>query len=153
MDKDEIRQRLLSSLEFRNLWQHFIITFVILGIFLLFAWGRNPEEGGGIALTIGGLFIGPYLIFSIIRTAKIFRRLDDYFLCRCVLSKPHGGLLRDTMYFTTLVEDPADGKKYFVDTHAIFFTRGIVQPLMEDYVNSTVTIACNRETGMVVVIG
>ena len=43
--------------------------------------------------------------------------------------------------------------KFFADTHAIFFTRGICQPLMEDYANTTVTLAINRETGMVVVIG
>ena len=50
------------------------------------------------------------------------------------------------------IEDPAGGRKYGVDTHAIFFTRGIFQPLMETYANATVTLAVNRETGMVVVI-
>lgn len=153
MDKHQIREQLRSSLEFRNLWQQFLITFVLLGIFLLFAWARTPSDGGAIALSVGGLIIAPYLLFCVIRTVKIFRRLEDYFICRSVLRQPHGGMLRDTMYFTTQVEDPADGKKYFVDTHAIFYARGILQPLMEDYVNSTVTIACNRETGMVVVIG
>ena len=54
--------------------------------------------------------------------------------------------LRDQM------ETECDGRKYGVDTHAIFFTRGIFQPLMETYANATVTLAVNRETGMVVVI-
>ena len=49
--------------------------------------------------------------------------------------------------------DPDTGEKFFADTHAIFFTRGICQPLMEDYANTAVTLAVNRVTGMVVVIG
>lgn len=39
------------------------------------------------------------------------------------------------------------------DTHSIFYARGLVGLLLEDYVNRTVTIAYNEETGMVVVIG
>ena len=153
MDKKEIHARLRSSLEFKQLWSYFLITAVILSLFLLFAVWRNPGEGNGIAATVYGLFIAPYLIFCTIRTVNIFRRLDDYFICRSVLRQPHGGLIRDTIYFTAMVEDPAGGRKYGVDTHAIFFSRGICQPLMEDYANTTVTLAVNRETGMVVVIG
>ena len=57
------------------------------------------------------------------------------------------------VYFTALAIDPDTGEKFFADTHAIFFTRGICQPLMEDYANTTVTLAVNRDTGMVVIIG
>ena len=60
--------------------------------------------------------------------------------------------LRNTIYFTALAVDPDTGEKFFAGTHAIFFTRRICQPLMEDYANTTVTLACNRVTGMVVVI-
>ena len=153
MDKKEIHARLRSSLEFKQLWSYFLITTVILSLFLLFAEWRNPGEGNGIAATIYGLFIAPYLIFCAIRTFNIFRRAERYVFCKATLSQPHGGLIRDTMYFTALVIDPDTGEKFFADTHAIFFTRGICQPLMEDYANTTVTLACNRETGMVVVIG
>ena len=153
MDKKEIRARLRSSLEFKQLWSYFLITTVILSLFLLFAAWRNPGEGNGIAATVYGLFIAPYLIFCTIRTFNIFRKAERYAFCRATLSQPHGGLLRDTMYFTALVIDPDTGEKFFADTHAIFFTRGIFQPLMEDYANTTVTLAVNRETGMVVVIG
>ena len=153
MDKKEIHARLRSSLEFKQLWGYFLITAVILSLFLLFAVWRNPGEGMGIAATVYGLFIAPYLIFCTIRTVSIFRRAERYVFCKATLSQPHGGLLRDTMYFTALVIDPETGEKFFADTHAIFFTRGIFQPLMEDYANTTVTLAVNRETGMVVVIG
>ena len=153
MDKKEIHARLRTSLEFKQLWSYFLITAVILSLFLLFAEWRNPGEGNGIAATIYGLFIAPYLIFCTIRTLNIFRKAERYAFCRATLSQPHGGLLRDTIYFTALVIDPDTGEKFFADTHAIFFTRGICQPLMETYANTTVTLACNRETGMVVVIG
>ena len=153
MDKKEIHARLRSSLEFKQLWSYFLITAVILSLFLLFAVWRNPGEGKGIATTVYGLFIAPYLIFCAIRTFNIFRRAERYAFCKATLSQPHGGLLRDTMYFTALVVDPDTGEKFFADTHAIFFSRGICQPLMETYANTTVTLAVNRETGMVVVIG
>ena len=153
MDKKEIHGRLRSSLEVKQLWSWFIVTAVILSLFLLFAVWRNPGEGKGIAAIVYGLFIAPYLIFCTIRTVSIFRKADRYAFCKATLSQPHGGLIRDTMYFTALAVDPDTGEKFFVDTHAIFFTRGICQPLMEDYANTTVTLACNRDTGMVVVIG
>ena len=153
MDKKQIHARLRSSLEFKALWNYFIITAVILSLFLLFAEWRNPGEGKGIAFTVYGLLIAPYLIFCIIRTVNIFRSAECYAFCQATLSQPHGGLMRDTIYFTALVIDPDTGEKFFADTHAIFFTRGICQPLMEDYANTTVTLAVNRETGMVVVIG
>ena len=153
MDKKEIHVRLRSSLEFKQLWSYFLITAVILSLFALFTAVRDSGTGWGISVTVYGLMLMPYLIFCTIRTVNIFRRLDDYFICRSVLRQPHGGLLRDTMYFTALAVDPDTGEKFFADTHAIFFTRGMFQPLMEDYANTTVTLAINRDTGMVVVIG
>ena len=59
MDKKEIHARLRSSLELKQLWSYFIITAVILSLFLLFAVWRNPGEGKGIAATVYGLFIAP----------------------------------------------------------------------------------------------
>ena len=153
MDKKQIHARLRSSLEFKALWNYFIITAVILSLFVLFAVWRNPGEGETFAFVIYGAFITPYLIFCTIRTYNIFHNAERYVFCKATLSQPHGGRMRDTIYFTALVIDPDTGEKFFADTHAIFFTRGICQPLMETYANTTVTLAVNRETGMVVVIG
>ena len=153
MDKKEIRQQLRSSLEFKQLWNYFIVTAVILSLFLLFAVWRNPDAGIEVATIIYGVLLAPYLIFCTIRTVNIFRKAEHYAFCKATLSQPHGGLMRDTIYFTALVENPDTGEKFFADTHAIFFARGICQPLMEDYANTTVTLAVNRATGMVVVIG
>ena len=153
MDKKEIHARLRSSLEFKQLWSYFIITAVILSLFALFAVFQNSGAEWGIAGCIYGFLLAPYLIFCTVRTVNIFRKAERYAFCQATLSQPHGGLMRDTIYFTALAVDPDTGEKFFADTHAIFFTRGICQPLMETYANTTVTLACNRETGMVVVIG
>ena len=56
------------------------------------------------------------------------------------------------MYFTVVLEEP-DGSKLIENTHAIFACHGIMEPLVSDYVNSEVTVALNKRTGMVVVIG
>ena len=152
MDKKEIQTQLRHSLEFKQLWNYFIVTAVILSLFSLFAVLKNSGAGWGIAASIYAFMLAPYLIFCIIRTVNIFRRAGDYAFCKATLSQPHGGFLRDTIYFTALAIDPDTDEKFFADTHAIFFTRGIFQPLMEDYANTTVTLACNRVTGMVVVI-
>ena len=153
MDKKEIHARLRSSLEFKQLWSYFIITAVILSLFALFAVFQNSGAEWGIAGCIYGFLLAPYLIFCTVRTVNIFRKAERYAFCQATLSQPHGGLMRDTIYFTALAVDPDTGEKFFADTHAIFFTRGICQPLMEDYANTTVTLAVNRDTGMVVIIG
>ena len=153
MDEKQIQAQLRHSLEFKQLWNYFIVTAVILTLFALFSVLRNSGAGWGIAAIIYGLMLAPYLIFCTIRTVNIFRKAGDYAFCQATLTTPHGGMLRDMIYFTAEATDPDTGEKFFADTHAIFFTRGIVQPLVEDYANTTVTLACNRDTGMVVVIG
>ena len=157
MDKKQIQERLKSSLEFQVLWRDFVISAVILiPLTLLLALRRRVFDDACWPMFFlpVGIILVPYLLFCLIRTVNIFRRPEDYFFCKTTLSRPHGApFLRDRVYFTALVEDPADGSRYAVDTHAIFLTRGIVSPLMEDYTNAAVTVACNRETGMVVVIG
>lgn len=153
MDKKEIQARLRHSLEFKQLWNYFIVTVALLSLFILVAVLRAPEEGRGIVTSVCVLMLAPYLIFCTIRTVNIFRKAEDYAFCQATLTTPHGGMLRDMIYFTAVATDPDTGEKFFADTHAIFFTRGIFQPLMENYANATVTLAVNRETGMVVVIG
>ena len=157
MDKKQIRQRLWDSLEVQTLWARTVIIVIFFGILYVIMALRGSTEGlfrpWLVAAVICGIVTAPWLVFALIRTARIFRRPDQYVFCRTTLATPHGGPLRDTIYYTALVTDPDTGEKFFVDTHAIFFARGIVQPLMEDYTNATVTIAWNRETGMVVVIG
>lgn len=153
MDKKQIKQQLQESLELKVLWGNFLLISVVVIVVACLQTGKGlgRESFWLAALIVFAVSAGPYLIFCIIRTLMIFRRAEDYFFCRVKLSNPHGGLLRNSICFRVLVEDPVDGRKYFVDTHAIFATRG---PLgLEEYVGRTVTVGHNRETGMVVVIG
>lgn len=157
MEKKKIRQRLMNSLEMDVTWSRFTIvciTVIAAEIIAGFRWSRELDVYfWGMTAFIIAVTIVPSLIFCTVRTLRIMAKPEDYFFCKAKLSTPHGGPMRHSMYFSALLEDPADGSKFMADTHAIFYTHGSFGPTMEDYANSTVTIACNRETGMVVVIG
>ncbi|MBQ8237808.1 MAG: hypothetical protein IJZ39_06670 [Oscillospiraceae bacterium] len=154
MEIKQIRERLRRSLEMQVMWRNLIIVAVTTAVLLvIFAIG---DEFDGFFWALAGfttaVLIAPIAVFTAIRTYRIFRKPEAYIFCRTTPSQPHAGALRSTMYFTVLLEDPDDGSKFFVDTHSIFYSHGIVQPLMEDYINNPLTIAYNRETEMVVVI-
>ena len=50
------------------------------------------------------------------------------------------------------IED-TEGNHFPANTHEIFYTRSIAGLSLEDYVNKTVEVGYNEETGHVVVIG
>lgn len=156
MDTQQIKAKLRASLELQVLWRNLVLVLVIVIPVLIFCAISQPDHlefFWPYALFVACLMILPVLIFCIVRTVQIFRKPEAYIFCRTALRQPHGGPLRDSIYYTAVLEDPEDGGKFFVDTHAIFYTHGIMSPTIEEYTNSTVTIAYNRETGMVVVIG
>lgn len=87
------------------------------------------------------------------RMWKLFRVPEEYFFTRAELSTFHHKLwTRGMMYFTVVIDHPEEGR-IAVNTNPIFASWGWEQPLLEDYLNTTVTVGYNRETGMVVVIG
>ena len=99
------------------------------------------------------MVMGPIFGFCVIRTISLFRHVESYHFCKANLCNPKGGRVRDTIKFTVLIED-ADGNKFAANTHSIFHTHtGWFAPGFEDYVNQTVTVGYNEETGQVVVIG
>ena len=155
MNSQQIRARLWDSLELQVLWARFLISAIFIAVFILFCGITRRNDylnTWAVAGIIGGISLAPLLIFCTIRTFRIFRKAESYIFCRTRLTQPHSGPIRDTIYFTALFEDPSDGSKFPVDTHAIFATRGLL-PRMDDYANATVTLAYNQETEMVVVIG
>ena len=155
MDTQQTKQRLRASLEFQVLWRNLVLVLVIGVPFTLICGlldGFAPHFWI-FAGMVAAVMVLPTAIFCTVRTIAIFRKPEGYFFCRTTLRTLHSGPLRDTMFYTVLLEDPADGGKFFADTHAIFYTRGIMSPTIEEYTNSTVTVAYNRETEMVVVIG
>lgn len=139
--------RLWHSLEMHCIRRDLILYLIAIGLFVLMT-----RENPGIGIVLALIGFGPFAIFLLWRGLQIFRRAEEYVFYRAKLSQPHQKWPLKAMYFTVVLEEP-DGTRQVVDTHAIFACHGIMEPLMESYVNSTVTIGLNRETGMVVVIG
>ena len=155
-DPKEIRERLRDSLE-TQVAIRYLVTALILAVFCVVLGMRELRHLGTEIRILGTAIVTaisalPILIFSLIRLTRIFWKPQSYHFCKTTLSNPKGGNLRHTIRFAVLLED-SEGKKFMADTHSIFYARGLVGPLLEDYVNRTVTIAYNEETGMVVVIG
>lgn len=155
MDIRSIKERLRTSLEMVTLWRNLILVLVI-GVPFTFFYGLFYGGFGMrfwiFAAMVSVLMVLPAALFCTIRSIRIYRKPEAYIFCRTALSKPRS-LWKNKMCYTVVLEDPEDGSKFLADTHAIFYSHGVMQPTIEEYTNRTVTIACNRETGMVVVIG
>ena len=150
----EIRARLWDSLEMAHVRVQLIVLAAAYAVFMLIFWFRSVPvpEIRTVMLSIVSILFLPVLLFWLWRVWRIFRSPEEYVFCRTELGQPHHfPMLRGMFTFMGVVE--ADGSRFAVETHAIFADRGIVQPLMEDYIGRTVTIAWNRKTEMVVVIG
>ena len=158
-NKKEIRQKLWQSLDMAYVKMWLVVAALCTLIMWVFFWltiqrhfYHSTEQVVMLWVTIA-LVMGPILVFCAIRTFNIFRCVESYHFCKTVLCNPKGGSLRDTIKFTVLIED-ADGNKFAANTHSIFNTHtGWFAPGFEDYVNQTVTVGYNEETGQVVVIG
>ena len=158
-DVKEIRRQLWHSLDmaYVKMWLFVAaLCTLIMWVFFRLTIQRDPyhttEQVVMFWVTIA-IVITPILVFCIIRTFNIFHHVESYHFCKANLCNPKGGSLRDTIKFTVLIED-ADGDKFAANTHSIFHTHtGWFTPGFEDYVNQTVTVGYNEETGQVVVIG
>ncbi len=145
--KKERRQKLWKSLEMRTYRRDILLCLGCL--LVLIPW--YILDGGGYVLILCGLALSPFWAVPLYRAVKLFREPEAYTFHRCVLSLPHQGMIRGKMYFTVVLEYP-DGKR-IVNTNPVFESHGMAGPLMEDYINQTVTVAYNEETEMVAVIG
>lgn len=151
----DAKKKLLNSVEFIHYRNQMIIGLVFYGIFLLLYWSRFSaigSEGIVLILLILTVCFGPLIGYYIWCIARTLRRTDAYTFHRVTLSCPHQNFWLRTMYFTVVIEDP-EGGRFTADTNAIFLTHGVMSPLLEDYVNQTVTVAYNEETENIVVIG
>ena len=102
-------------------------------------------------LGLSALIIVPLMGIWVWRMWKLFRAPEEYFFTRATLESPHQCWWPRGMRFRVVIEHPKEGT-LAVNTNPIFRPVGWEQPLLEDYLNKTVTVGCNRETGMVVVI-
>ena len=155
-DVKEIRRQLWYSLDMMAVRKWFFggvfLAVMVIWINLAAADSAKYPDRIGMMLIMLAISAGPFLGFSTWRTIQVFRHPESYHFCKTSLCNPKGGSFRDTIKFTVLIED-ADGNKFAADTHSVFSVRGIGWPTHEDYVNRTVTVAYNEETGQVVVIG
>ena len=151
----DIRARLWDSLEMAQVRFQLIAWTVGYAIALAVCCINGlgvPLVTAMMAAFVSVLFV-PILGFWLLRIWRIFQSLEEYVFCPTELDQPHHAPLgRGLFTFMGVIETGTDGR-FAVETHAIFAERGIVQPLMEDYIGRTVTVGWNRETGMVVVIG
>lgn len=149
----KMRSVLWDSLEMAHIRSSVLLyTLGVLagaGIVMLKA-GHTEASAAGFGLAL--LCVLPFWGFYAFRIFRIYRKPGEYILCKGKLSQVHSGSLRYTMYFTVVLKGP-QGEVFVVDTHAIFMTHGLQGPLVEDYVNQTVTVAYNTATEEVVVIG
>lgn len=153
MDSEK-KERLKQSLEVSFIRTMMIIFSLALLAGAGFCWFTNREVAGAVQIVIGvfGLFWVAIMAFYGIWLVRIFRNTEEYVFCKTKLVKLHGGKVRNSMYFTVILEIPGEGK-IVEKTNAIFQTHGWPGPLVEDYVNRTAEIAYNLTTEQVVVIG
>lgn len=130
-----------------------VILAAIFALFLLiFIWpGRNDPEYWKVLGWLALILFVPFGIYCAWRMFRIFRKAESYIFCRTVLGQPHYSHLFGMMYFIVVIED-LEGRKFPAQTTAVFRPGGYIPPLVEEYVNKSVTVGYNEETGMVVVI-
>ena len=153
MTKQEIKEQLKDSLEVSTIKSRSLLILVVTVIFCTVAslpsWGR--EETGLVFTLVLSMTVVPfYLIYAVILW-KIFRKAAFYRFYRVKLLQPHASYFR-LFHFTILLED--EEGTIITRTRSFFdIGKSSFGPSMEDYLNKTVTVAYNQETGQVVVIG
>lgn len=150
------RRKLRQSMEMALLTKHIILysaASLVGFVMAILSSGmpRQPEMWIGMGIILA-ILLGPLLGFYLWRILRIFRQAEHYSFCRTTLDRPHSGIMRNTMNFSVLIRLP-DGTQRMRSTHSIFYAYGFTGPLMEDYINKTVTVGYNEETETVVVIG
>ena len=149
MEKSDIRYQLWHSLEMHTLRRDILLFIICLGLPCLTISQSKDTAGASVLMA---LILVALLTFYIVRIGKIFHCAEYYVFCKGTLCQPRYNPYIKMYAFTAVLEMP-EGDTKAVDTHAIFATHGIFEPLMEDYVGKTATIAYNPLTDMVVVIG
>ena len=142
-----LRRTMEVSIFFRNLLVFFGSSLLLVG--LIFLNTRNWP----ISLAVPAAYLVPYLIFFLIRYARIMAKAERYCFYQVKLDAPHHSWwVKHRSYFTVAL-DEGNGTHTVVDTHAVFSDHGFFWPAMESCLNQTVTVCYNPETKMVIVAG
>ena len=153
--KKEVRRYLRSTMEVKLLVRNALLYLVIDLVFALIS-GVLLYQSVGVwqaEMLAPGIIIIPYLLWFLVRYARIMAKADHYCFYRAKLDTPKPSpWIRDRFYFTVAL-DEEDGNITVVDTHGVFHARGVLWPQMDRCLNQNVGIAYNPETKMVVVTG
>ena len=138
-------KKVLRSVEMNCLLAEFTVLIIACAFFASLGGAKTIR----IVAVTAVVAITAFHLWLVIR---ICRKPHSYIFCSAVLNQPHRSDWINAMYFTVVIED-AEGNRFPANTHAIFFTYSLTGLLLEDYVNKTVEVGYNMETGHVVVIG
>ena len=159
MTKQEIKEKLDHSLEVSTIRQWIKIEIgMVLFVCAQHLFGRFLNRSRyedmsfwAFFVFIAGIVLIPMFAVHAWELRRIYRKYEACKFYQVKLTQPHGSLWR-SMHFTVLLRDE-DGT-IITRTHSIFGTSKYQWgPSMEDYLNKTVTVAYNEETGEVTVIG
>ena len=142
-------KKVIHSIEMDYIRSELTAVFIVCAI-CLWLLSLSVEKEIGVIVVVSAVVVTA--IYTLWRGIRICRKPDSYIFCTAVLYQPHRSDWRKAMYFTVVIED-AEGNRFPANTHAIFFTYSLTGLLLEDYVNKTVEVGYNMETGHVVVIG
>jgi len=157
MDKQEILDKLNSSLEVSTirLWVKIELGMVLLVCILHFlaswnaSWEIAPWSFYGF---VAAIVLVPVFGVHAFELWRIYRKAEFYRFYETKLTQPHSTYHARSFRFTVLLRD-SDGT-IVAKTHSIFgASKYQWGPIMEEYLNKTVTVAYNEETGCVTVIG
>ena len=160
MTKQEIREKLKHSLEVSTirLWVKIELGMVLLvcGLHFLSALlnrYNNPDESFWMIYGIVAVIVLiPMFAVHAWELRRIYRKYEACRFYETKLTQPHSNHMLRSFSFTVLLRD--EEGTVITRTHSIFgMSKYQWGPIMEDYLNKTVTVAYNEETEEVVVIG
>ena len=147
MELQEIKKQLWNSVDARFQRRTLTVCIGVLAFFcvvMALLWKVSP---GTVRLMscAACVVLLPLLLWRLWKLARIFRNAEQYIFFRGTLGSPRG----DRKAVSFRVKTP-DGKLRRTDK--LFYIRNL-QPLLSDWLDQTVTVAWNRATDTVVVIG
>ena len=140
MELRELKKQLWNSVDGKYHRRMLSACTMLLAITAVLCW-LLIRELVWVVLPVGGFL----LLVLFWKLFRIFYKASHYTVFRTTLSAPKGD--RKAVAFPVKVPD---GTQCWTDR--IFYIRNL-QPLLSDWLDQTVTVAWNRETGRVIVIG
>ncbi len=147
MDESKIRKRLWNSVDARfqrGMLMAAVGSLAFFGAIMAVLWQITPDTAR-LMVVMGCAAVLPLFLWRLWTLIRIFRHIEQYTLFRTKLSAPRGN--QKAAAFPVAV--PGGGQCW---TDRIFYIRNL-QPRLSDWLDQTVTVAWNRETGRVIVIG